>query len=129
MASSDKDVEEQLLEAGNKIVDPPTSVEELLPLLDVSPSVFLLYVFQPVIFFVWEFSGGLCFTELVFQPGRMLFLNFFCCCAFYCDILMLDWFSLYNLSCSVLFAYPSLPCKLHCIGSSQLLTAFQPCIR
>ncbi|XP_038884574.1 titin homolog [Benincasa hispida] len=34
MASSDKDVEEQLLEAGNKIVDPPTSVEELLPLLD-----------------------------------------------------------------------------------------------
>ncbi|KAG6598548.1 hypothetical protein SDJN03_08326, partial [Cucurbita argyrosperma subsp. sororia] len=34
MASSDKDVEEQLLEAGDKIVDPPTSVEELLPLLD-----------------------------------------------------------------------------------------------
>ncbi|KAG7020414.1 Sister chromatid cohesion protein PDS5-like A [Cucurbita argyrosperma subsp. argyrosperma] len=34
MASSDKDVEEQLLEAGNKIVDPPTSVEQLLPLLD-----------------------------------------------------------------------------------------------
>ncbi|RDX77938.1 Sister chromatid cohesion protein PDS5-like B-B, partial [Mucuna pruriens] len=34
MASADKELEEQLLEAGNKLVDPPSSVEELLPLLD-----------------------------------------------------------------------------------------------
>ncbi|KAJ7966255.1 Sister chromatid cohesion PDS5 B-B [Quillaja saponaria] len=34
MASSDKELEEQLLEAGNKLVDPPSSVDELLPLLD-----------------------------------------------------------------------------------------------
>ncbi|XP_061346896.1 sister chromatid cohesion protein PDS5 homolog C-like isoform X2 [Gastrolobium bilobum] len=34
MASTDKELEEQLLEAGNKLVDPPSSVDELLPLLD-----------------------------------------------------------------------------------------------
>ncbi|KAL2346661.1 hypothetical protein Fmac_000661 [Flemingia macrophylla] len=34
MASTDKKLEEELLEAGNKLVDPPSSVEELLPLLD-----------------------------------------------------------------------------------------------
>lgn len=36
MASADKEqeLEEQLLEAGNKLVDPPSSVEELLQLLD-----------------------------------------------------------------------------------------------
>ncbi|XP_054818826.1 sister chromatid cohesion protein PDS5 homolog C isoform X2 [Prosopis cineraria] len=34
MASSDKELEEQLLEAGNKLTDLPSSVEELLPLLD-----------------------------------------------------------------------------------------------
>lgn len=39
MASSDKELEEQLLEAGNMLVDPPSSVDELLPLLDVSPNV------------------------------------------------------------------------------------------
>lgn len=36
MASSDTELEEQLLEAGNKLIDPPSSVEDLLPLLDVS---------------------------------------------------------------------------------------------
>ncbi|RDX80536.1 Sister chromatid cohesion protein PDS5-like B-B, partial [Mucuna pruriens] len=35
MAFADKELEEQLLEAGNKLVDPPASVEELLPLLDI----------------------------------------------------------------------------------------------
>ncbi|XP_048331363.2 sister chromatid cohesion protein PDS5 homolog C [Ziziphus jujuba] len=34
MASSDKELEAQLLEAGNKLVDPPSSIDELLPLLD-----------------------------------------------------------------------------------------------
>ncbi|KAF7817297.1 Sister chromatid cohesion protein PDS5 like B-B [Senna tora] len=34
MASADKELEEQLLEAGNRLVDPPSSVDELLPLLD-----------------------------------------------------------------------------------------------
>ncbi|XP_028799119.1 uncharacterized protein LOC114754513 isoform X2 [Neltuma alba] len=34
MASADKELEEQLREAGNKLVDPPSSVDELLPLLD-----------------------------------------------------------------------------------------------
>lgn len=35
MGSTDKELEEQLLEAGNKLLDPPSSAEELLPLLDV----------------------------------------------------------------------------------------------
>lgn len=35
MTSADKELEEQLLEAGNRLLDPPSSVEELLPLLDV----------------------------------------------------------------------------------------------
>jgi len=35
MATTDKELEEQLLEAGNKLADPPSSVEELLSLLDV----------------------------------------------------------------------------------------------
>ncbi|PON99217.1 Armadillo-type fold containing protein [Trema orientale] len=34
MAASDKELEAQLLESGNKLVDPPSSVDELLPLLD-----------------------------------------------------------------------------------------------
>ncbi|XP_054797872.1 sister chromatid cohesion protein PDS5 homolog C-like [Prosopis cineraria] len=34
MTSADKELEEQLLEAGNKLLDPPSSVNELLPLLD-----------------------------------------------------------------------------------------------
>lgn len=37
MASSDKELEQQLMEAGIKLVNPPSSVDELLPLLDVSP--------------------------------------------------------------------------------------------
>lgn len=36
MGSTDKELEEQLLDAGNKLLlDPPSSAEELLPLLDV----------------------------------------------------------------------------------------------
>lgn len=35
MAGADKELEEQLLEAGNKLVDPPSSVEDLLALLEV----------------------------------------------------------------------------------------------
>ncbi|KAK4277237.1 hypothetical protein QN277_015259 [Acacia crassicarpa] len=34
MTSADNELEEQLLEAGNKLLDPPSSVDELLPLLD-----------------------------------------------------------------------------------------------
>ncbi|KAK9280152.1 hypothetical protein L1049_013839 [Liquidambar formosana] len=34
MASSDPELEEQLIEAGNRLLQPPSSVDELLPLLD-----------------------------------------------------------------------------------------------
>ena len=36
MSSTDKELEEQLMEAGNRLLQPPASVDELLPLLDVS---------------------------------------------------------------------------------------------
>ncbi|RVW65285.1 hypothetical protein CK203_049576 [Vitis vinifera] len=35
MASTDGELEKQLMEAGNKLLVPPASVDELLPLLDV----------------------------------------------------------------------------------------------
>uniref|UniRef100_A0A5B7B5K5 Tudor domain-containing protein n=1 Tax=Davidia involucrata TaxID=16924 RepID=A0A5B7B5K5_DAVIN len=34
MASADRELEEQLMEAGNRLLQPPSSVDELLPLLD-----------------------------------------------------------------------------------------------
>ncbi|RVW54183.1 hypothetical protein CK203_090544 [Vitis vinifera] len=34
MASTDGELEKQLMEAGNKLLVPPASVDELLPLLD-----------------------------------------------------------------------------------------------
>ena len=40
MASSDGELEEQLLQARNKLVDPPSSVDELLSLLDVKALIF-----------------------------------------------------------------------------------------
>lgn len=40
MASTDGELEKQLMEAGNKLLVPPASVDELLPLLDVSPNLF-----------------------------------------------------------------------------------------
>lgn len=44
MADSDKELENQILEAGGKLTDPPSSLDELLLLLDVSPQ--LLYLFS-----------------------------------------------------------------------------------
>ncbi|KAK8465453.1 hypothetical protein PHAVU_009G087900 [Phaseolus vulgaris] len=41
MTSTDKELEEQLLEAGNKLADPPSSVEELLSLLEQVESLLL----------------------------------------------------------------------------------------
>ena len=39
---SDKELEVQLVESGGKLLDIPLLVDELLPLLNVSPIVFLL---------------------------------------------------------------------------------------
>ena len=36
MSDTEKEIENQILEAGEKLVDPPSSLDELLPLLDVS---------------------------------------------------------------------------------------------
>lgn len=47
-SSSDHEFEEQLFEAGNKLLDAPSSVEDLLPLLDVSfefPFTFFIFLF------------------------------------------------------------------------------------
>lgn len=40
MATTDSELEQQLREAGNKLAELPSSVDELLPLLDVSPNFF-----------------------------------------------------------------------------------------
>ena len=40
MAASDKELELELMEAGNRLVEPPLSVDELIPLLDVIPNAF-----------------------------------------------------------------------------------------
>lgn len=36
MSDSDKEVENQIIEAGEKLIDPPSSLDDLLSLLDVS---------------------------------------------------------------------------------------------
>lgn len=38
MASKEKDLEDRLREVGSRLASPPSAVDELLPLLDVSPS-------------------------------------------------------------------------------------------
>jgi hypothetical protein len=50
MASAEKELEDQLLEAGNKLVDPPSSVDNLLLLLDVSTLYSLLLFRQKFVF-------------------------------------------------------------------------------
>lgn len=42
MSSLDNELEEQLINAGNKLLDPPSDLDELLPLLDVRTFFFLL---------------------------------------------------------------------------------------
>ena len=46
MASVDGELEKQLMEAGNKLLAPPASVDEVLPLLDVSPNIFFFGFFS-----------------------------------------------------------------------------------
>lgn len=36
MSDSDKELENQIIEAGEKLIDPPSSLDELLSFLDVS---------------------------------------------------------------------------------------------
>ena len=45
-SSSDKELEQQLLEAGNKLAEPSSSVDELLPVLDVSHFFWLFEIFS-----------------------------------------------------------------------------------
>lgn len=54
MTSTDKELEEQLLEAGNKLADPPSSVEELLSLLEVIISFPFKYYFKLIFFMIFE---------------------------------------------------------------------------
>ena len=88
MASSDKDVEEQLLEAGNKIFDPPTSVEELLPLLDVSLSVLFFSILSERGFFFFNFGISLRIVYCLITFFNMVecCLRIFFFCTVYADI-------------------------------------------
>ena len=45
MASANGELEKQLVEAGNVLLQPPSSVDELFYLLDVSPYCFLGFDF------------------------------------------------------------------------------------
>lgn len=46
MAFDQKELEEQLIQAGNKLADPPSSVDELLSLLNVIFLSFISLIFQ-----------------------------------------------------------------------------------
>jgi hypothetical protein len=50
MVSASKELEEELLEVGNKLVDPPSSVEDLLRLLFVSTLYFFSHFASFVLF-------------------------------------------------------------------------------
>ncbi|CAK7353912.1 unnamed protein product [Dovyalis caffra] len=66
--SSDKELEQQLLEAGNKLLNPPSSVDDLLPLLDV-----FMYGFrQAVALDVWY---SMCFVG-VFARNFEVFVSY-----------------------------------------------------
>ena len=71
MAASDRELEAQLLESGNQLVDPPESVDELLPLLDVSPN-----------FLSWNFVftfGHVCVVVFSVHGCILGFFFFFLC--------------------------------------------------
>jgi hypothetical protein len=50
MASANKELEEELIEAGNKLFDPPSSVEDLLLLLFVSTLCFFSHFASLILF-------------------------------------------------------------------------------
>lgn len=71
MAPAEKELENQLMEAGNRLLNPPNAVVELLPLLDVNLLFslirilsLLLFVFLLDVLLCWVFekkkSGILC---------------------------------------------------------------------
>lgn len=51
-APGERELEENLLEAGNKLLEPPAPVDDLLPLLDVSSP--LIFFFHFVLFSLIE---------------------------------------------------------------------------
>lgn len=53
MASSDKELELLLTEAGNKLLEPSSSVDELITLLDVSPSILFKSFSLSSVSFFW----------------------------------------------------------------------------
>uniref|UniRef100_A0A2P2LRD8 Uncharacterized protein MANES_16G128500 n=1 Tax=Rhizophora mucronata TaxID=61149 RepID=A0A2P2LRD8_RHIMU len=69
MASTDKELEQQLLEAGKRLENPPASVEELLPLLDVRNLGFVFYflIFFPfyICFFTFLVKKTWCIYALL----------------------------------------------------------------
>jgi len=55
MAFDQKELEEQLIQAGNKLADPPSSVDELLSLLNVISLSF--HSFFNIVIFSFFYSG------------------------------------------------------------------------
>lgn len=83
MASSDQALEDELIQAGNKLANPPSSTDELLPLLDVTfifsflslcfLSRVLGFLFSLIRSFIWIFVLLLIFL----QRREFSFLFFF----------------------------------------------------
>lgn len=74
MGSSKREVEleEQLKDAGNLLLNPPSSVDEVINLLDVKipPFVFILYYIFMCLFLIF----------LCFEFDCLLFGQMVCCC-------------------------------------------------
>ena len=125
MASSDGELEEQLLQAGNRLVEPPSSVDELLSLLDVkSPNFcfsFLNFVPLFVRVSVFDVMGFVILGVLlvfVIYYDISLFASLFLCCMlcscmcyyFLSFFFLLLWFIRLNLN-----YFNELTAWFHCI--------------
>lgn len=97
MAASDKELELQLMESGNRLVEPPSSVDELISLLDVIPN---FYVF--ILIFVSLFSFYSLIYVLCYACG---FIFVVCFLAIKVCSISIPPFMIYSYICSEVFSF------------------------
>ncbi|KAL0801117.1 hypothetical protein Bca101_056293 [Brassica carinata] len=73
MADSDKQIENQILETGEKLTDPPSSLDELLSLLDVSSLTISILLWLPAMLTVW--ISRLRESTAFYERGSMFLLS------------------------------------------------------
>ena len=126
MASSDQALEGELIQAANKLANPPSSTDELLPLLDVT-FIFsflslcflcrvLRFLFSLIRSFIWIFVLLLIFLQR--REFSFLFLSFSLLSILFFNVLSLP---LFTLSCLYVFS-PLLYQMLFHRSSPLLLT-------